>query len=139
MAVSFILLSHGVVKLVLRPEYAATGWMLQLLGFRSALELFGSAASAMLLAVGVTRYAAIGNSSRVIFLIIGLTIAFSFFGLKEAIWVLACSPCVQYVAMLIGLQRRCRFVIRTELVCIVIFIAVVSLSAFLCYSGSWFS
>jgi O-antigen/teichoic acid export membrane protein len=139
MAFGFILLSHSAVRLVLRPQYAATAWMLQLLGFRSALELFGSAASAMLLAVGVTRYAAIGNASRVVFLVVGLSIAFSFFGLREAIWVLAVSPCVQYVAMLIGLHRRVSFVIRTELICVGIFLIAVSLAVFFYHSVPWFS
>lgn len=128
MAVGFITLSHTVVGLVLRPQYAATAWMLQLLGFRSALELFGSAASAMLLAVGVTRYAAIGNTAKLSFLAVGLTIAFSRFGLREAMWVLAVSPFVHYAAMLWGLQKRFRFVLWTELACLASFLATVALT-----------
>jgi O-antigen/teichoic acid export membrane protein len=128
MAVGFITLSHTVVGLVLRPQYAATAWMLQLLGFRSALELFGSAASAMLLAVGVTRYAAIGNTAKLSFLAVGLTIAFSRFGLREAMWVLAVSPFVHYAAMLWGLRKRVRFVLWTELACLASFLATVTLT-----------
>jgi len=127
-AIGYITLSHLVVRLALRPEYAATAWMLQLLGFRSALELFGSAASAMLLAVGVTRYAAIGNTARMIFLAIGLTVAFSRFGLREALWVLAAAPLVHYAAMLYGLSKRVQFVFRTELLCFTIFLTTVLLS-----------
>jgi O-antigen/teichoic acid export membrane protein len=139
LAVGFITLSRPVVGWVLRPQYAATAWMLQLLGFRSALELFGSAASAMLLAVGITRYTAIGNTARVIYLAVGLSIAFTWFGLREAIWVLAFAPMVQYVVMLAGLQKRVRFAIRTELACFGLFLLVVSVTVFLCRSIGLFS
>jgi len=128
MAVGFITLSHTAVRLLLRPQYAPTAWMLQLLGFRSALELFGSAACAMLFAVGITRYAAIGNTAKMIFLAVGLTIAFSRFGLREAIWVLALSPFVHYAAMLWGLRKRFRFVLWTELFCLASFLATVGLT-----------
>jgi len=128
MAVGFITLSRTTVDLALRPQYADTAWMLQLLGFRSALELFGSAASAMLLAVGVTRYAAVGNTAKLIFLAAGLTIAFGRYGLREAMWVLAVSPFVHYTVMLFGLRRRVRFVFRTELVCLAIFVATVAIT-----------
>jgi O-antigen/teichoic acid export membrane protein len=139
MAVGFITLSRPVVGLVLRPQYAATAWMLQLLGFRAALELFGSAASAMLLAVGITRYAAIGNTARVIYLAVGLGIAFSWFGLREGIWVLAFSPLIQYLVMLVGLQKQVRFVLRTELACFGTFLLVVALTVFLCRSIALFT
>ncbi len=126
--IGFITLSRAVVGLVLRPQYADTAWMLQLLGFRSALELFGSAVSAMLLAVGVTRYAAVGNTSKLIFLAIGLTIAFGHYGLRQAMWVLAVSPCVHYSVMLYGLRKKVRFAFQTELVCFSIFIVTVALT-----------
>lgn len=128
MAVGFITLSHTAVGLVLRPQYAATAWMLQLLGFRSALELFGSAAATMLFAVGITRYAAVGNTAKLIFLAAGLTIAFGRYGLREAMWVLAVSPLVHYSVMLFGLRERVKFVFRTELVCFAIFVATVMLT-----------
>ncbi len=128
MAVGFITLSHFVVGIALRPQYAATAWMLQLLGFRSALELFGSAASAMLLAVGVTRYAALGNTAKLIFLAVGLTIAFGRYGLREAMWVLAVSPLVHYGVMLFGLRTQVKFVFRTEVACFAVFVATVVLT-----------
>jgi hypothetical protein len=105
--------------------------MLQLLGFRSALELFGSAASAMLLAIGVTRYAAVGNSAKLVFLGIGLTIAFGWFGLKEAMWVLAVSPLVHYFTMLFGFRKRVAFVFRTELLCFAAFLTTAGVTALL--------
>jgi O-antigen/teichoic acid export membrane protein len=131
MAVGFITLSHKTISLVLRPQYADTAWMLQLLGFRSALELFGSAVSAMLLAVGITRYTAMGNTSKLIFLAVGLTIAFTRFGLREAIWVLAISPIAHYAPLLFGLFKRYRFAIRTELACFGLFVLATAITAIL--------
>jgi O-antigen/teichoic acid export membrane protein len=128
MGVGFITLSHRVVALLLRPGYAPTAWMLQLLGFRSALELFGSAAAMLLFAVGTSRYAAIGNTSKLVFLGVGLTVAFSRFGLREAIWVLAVSPIAHYVPMLFGIYRRFNAVIRAELACFVTFLAAIALT-----------
>ncbi|MGH9512770.1 MAG: oligosaccharide flippase family protein [Terriglobales bacterium] len=128
MGVGFITLSHRVIGLVLRPQYAATAWMLQLLGFRSALELFGSAAAGMLFAVGVSRYAAIANTIKLGFLGVGLTIAFSFFGLREALWVLAVAPIAHYVPTLFGLQKRFKLVLRTELASFAAFMAVMALT-----------
>jgi O-antigen/teichoic acid export membrane protein len=134
LGVGFITLSHGFVALVLRPAYASTGWMLQLLGFRTALELFGTAAAMMLFAVGTSRYAAIANTTKLIFLSVGLTIAFSKFGLRQAIWVLALSPIAHYIPVLVGLQRRFKFVLRTELASFGLFLAVTALVAVL-YHG----
>jgi O-antigen/teichoic acid export membrane protein len=129
MCVGFITLSHWVVAHVLRPQYSATAWMLQLLGFRAALELFGSAASALLLAVGLSRANAVGHAIKTVFLGAGLAIAFGFFGLKEAMWVLAVSPCIHYFAILHPLHKRFKFVLRTEMVCFTIFLATAALTA----------
>lgn len=131
MGLGFIVLSGYAVKLLLRPQYADTAWMLQLLGFRSALELFGSAASVMLLAVGVTRYAAIGNTAKLLFMAVGLFVAFGRFGLHGAIWVLAISPFVHYCTMLVGLSRRCKFVVGAELAYFGSFVVVVVLAGLL--------
>ncbi len=131
MAVGFITLSRPVVSLLLRPQYAATAWMLQLLGFRSALELFGSAAAGTLFALGVSRYAAIGNSTKLLFLGVGLGIAFTRYGLREALWVLALSPVAHYLPMLIGLRKRFATAMRTELTAFAVFIAIAVATALL--------
>ena len=115
MAVGFITLSQPVVRIVLRPQYAATAWMLQLLGFRAALDLFATAAGATLMAVGISRYAAVGNIIKVLYLAAGLTIALSHYGLRQAIWVLAMGPAVYYVVALWGLRKTLRQVLWSEI------------------------
>ena len=115
LAIGFVTGSHRFVSLVLGPKYAMTGWMLELLGVRGALELFFSVTASMLFALGTTRYAAIGNTFKLIFLALGLTVAFGRFGFREALWVLTLAPLANYVPLLLGLNRHFKAGIRTEL------------------------
>jgi O-antigen/teichoic acid export membrane protein len=115
LAIGFITCSHLFVSLVLGPKYAMTGWMLQLLGVRGAIELFLSVTVSMLFALGTSRYAAIGNAFKLVFLAIGLTIAFGRFGFREALWVLTLAPLANYVPLLFGLNRYCKPALRAEL------------------------
>jgi O-antigen/teichoic acid export membrane protein len=116
LVVGFIVGSRWIVALLLGPKYVMTGWILQLLGFRGALELFTAATSSMLFTVGTARYAAIGNVAKIFFLAIGLAIAFSHFGFTGAVWVLAVSPIVAYIPLLVGMQRYFKSAMRMELV-----------------------
>ena len=45
-----------------------TVWMLQLLGVRGAIELFLSVTVSMLFALGTSKYAAVGNVLKLVFL-----------------------------------------------------------------------
>ncbi len=115
LAVGFIVGSQWVVHVLLGPKYAMAGWMLQLLGVRGALELFTSMSGSMLFAFGTSRYSAIGNLAKLVFLGVGLTVAFGRFGFHEALWVLALAPLANYVPTLVGLRRYCAPVMRAEL------------------------
>lgn len=114
MSCGFILFGRTVVRLLLGPRYLEAGWMLQLLGFRAALELFAAPAVAMLFAVGISRYAAIGNLAKLIFLAAGLTVAFARFGFKEAVWVLALSQIAHYVPQFWGLRVHFKPALKSE-------------------------
>lgn len=130
-AVGFIVASHAFVALVLGPKYAMAGWMLQLLGVRGALELFMSATASMLFALGTSRYAAIGNVAKLIFLAIGLSIAFGWFGFREALWVLTLAPLANYLPLMFGLRRHSRVAFRVELASFGWFAATTAAAAFL--------
>ncbi|MGA9308617.1 MAG: oligosaccharide flippase family protein [Candidatus Sulfotelmatobacter sp.] len=115
LAVGFIVGSRWIVALLLGPKYVMTGWILQLLGFRGALELFTAATSAMLFTVGTAKYAATGNVTKILFLAAGLAVAFTRFGFAGAVWVLAVSPIAAYIPLLVGMQRHFKSTMRTEL------------------------
>jgi O-antigen/teichoic acid export membrane protein len=106
MAVVFIGAGNWIVWLLLGPKYAMAGWMLQLLGFRAALDLFTSATTQMLFALGTSKYAAMGNLAKLAFLAVGFTVAFGMFGFREAIWVLAVSPIFAYIPLLRGIRTH---------------------------------
>jgi O-antigen/teichoic acid export membrane protein len=114
MAVAFIAGGNWIVALLLGPKYVMAGWILQLLGFRAAWELFTSGTTQMLFALGSSKYAAFGNLLRLGFLAVGLTIAFRSYGFREAVWVLALSPIAAYVPLFVGLYRRCKSAMRVE-------------------------
>jgi len=128
--VGFLTCSGLAVRLLLRPEYAMTAWMLRLLGLRAALELFGSGAAVMLFAVGRSKYAAIGNTVKLAFLMGGLFLAFHYFGFRQAMWVLAAAPLPHYLAQMVGLNKYVKPVVRTELACFAGFAVTVLVVAF---------
>ncbi len=122
MAVAFILFSRVLVAFLLGPKFAMAGWMLQFLGFRAALELFGTAVGMTLFALGVSRYAAIGNTTKLLFLGAGLSVAFVFYGFRQALWVLALSPIAHYLPNLVGLKRHMRSALASEIYSFAIFL-----------------
>jgi O-antigen/teichoic acid export membrane protein len=115
LAIGFITCSHLFVSVVLGPKYAMTGWMLQLLGVRGAIELFTSVTASMLFALGSSKFAAIGNVLKLVFLAAGLTVAFGWFGFREALWILTLAPLANYAPLLFGLNSYCKPALRTEL------------------------
>jgi O-antigen/teichoic acid export membrane protein len=113
--IGFLVCGKPVVKLVLNPQYAMTGWMLQLLGLRVALDIFAAPASSLIMAYGQTKYSAAGNTTRLIFMVAGTWIAFALFGVREAILALVIAQAVSYFPLMAGLTRFLPEVVRTEL------------------------
>ena len=130
-SVGFIALSHLFVSVVLGAKYQQAGWMLQLMGVRGALELFMSLTVSMLFALGTSKYAAIGNAFKLIFMSVGLTIAFGWYGLHVALWVLTLAPLANYIPLVYGLERHCKQLVRPELVSFGKFAAVTVAAGFL--------
>jgi len=114
-SVGFIAFSHLFVSLVLGAKYQQAGWMLQLMGVRGALELFMSVTVSMLFALGTSKYAAIGNVVKLAFMAVGLTVAFGWYGLHVALWVLTLAPLANYIPLIFGLDRHCKQLVRPEL------------------------
>ncbi len=113
-----------VVKLLLKPDYASAGWMLQLLGFRAAGDILVCATTSMLFAGGQSRFAAAGNIVRVMILVPGIWLSLSHGRIDAAIWVLALAPLGSYFVPLMTLYRTVRPAFKTEVVTLAIFLAV---------------
>lgn len=130
LAVVLILGGKSVVAILLGPRYVAAGWILEILGFRAAIDVFTSITTQMLFALGMSRYAAFGNVTKLAFLGVGLSVAFSHFGIREALWVLAVSSVAAYVPLLFGIRRYLRSVLRVELASFfVLIVSAVTLAA----------
>jgi len=72
----------------------------------------------------------VGNMTRLLFLAAGLYVALGWFGLREAVWVLAMSPvAVYFPAMLVGMVKHFRSLVWAELVSFVAFLASVGMMA----------
>jgi O-antigen/teichoic acid export membrane protein len=131
MAVIFIGAGNWIVWLLLGPKYAMAGWMLQLLGFRAALDLFTSATTQMLFALGTSKYAAMGNLAKLAFLAVGFTVAFGMFGFREAIWVLAVSPIFAYIPLLRGIRTHFAPVFWNEVTAVASLLAGAGITGFI--------
>jgi len=101
---------------VLTPGYQQAGWMLQLLGFRAAIEILTGATVNMLFANGHTKFAGVSNVVRLCILVPGLWIALSQYGMREAVWVLALAPLAAYAVTIHAVYRHLRDVLQVEVV-----------------------
>lgn len=132
--IGFLLVAKPFVAYVLSPEYRMTGWMLQLLGLRVALDLFAAPASNLILAQGQSRYMAAGNCIRLVFMIIGLAVAFTQFGIREAIASLVLAQALSYLPVIMGLRRLIPEVGRAEARAYIALLLVLSIATLLLFS-----
>ena len=129
--VGFLVCAQPFVKLVLSQQYGMTGWMLQLLGPRVALDIFAAPTSSLILAYGQTKYCAAGNTTRLILMVSGTWIAFARFGVRQAVVALVIAQAVSYFPLIFGLTRLLPDVARTELRWYVAFLALLGVAAVL--------
>jgi O-antigen/teichoic acid export membrane protein len=113
--IAFVACGKPLVALLLSPKYAMTGWMLQLLGLRVALDMFAAPASALVLAYGQSKYSAGANATRVILMLAGIWVAFLQFGIRGAVVSLVISQALSYFPLIVGVARLLPGVAGTEL------------------------
>jgi hypothetical protein len=95
------------------------------------LELYMSLAASMLFALGTSKYAAMGNGLKLVFMAIGLAVAFGKYGLHAALWVLMLAPIANYALLVVGLQHEHKAVVRGEIPSFLVFAVVTGAAAFL--------
>jgi O-antigen/teichoic acid export membrane protein len=123
-AAGSIVLGPWLVRLLLKPDYAAAGWMLQLLGFRAALDILAAPTANLVLAYGLSKYAAIANMVRVALLAPGLWITLAAGDFGAAVWVLTLVTLGAYATLLAGVWRVVPGALKTELVTMLLLIGV---------------
>ena len=128
--VGFLACAKPLIALMLTPEYAMTGWILQILGLRVALDVFAAPASSVILAYGRSKYSAAASMTRLVLMVAGVWYSFVYFGLYEAILSLLIAQGLSYFPMITGLSRLLPDVARSEYRWYVLFLALLSLAAF---------
>jgi O-antigen/teichoic acid export membrane protein len=96
------------IKIFYDERYQAASWMLPLLLTGSWLSILANLNEATLLGLGRPFYSAIANCSKFVFLLIGLPVGVTTFGLSGAILIVAVSDLFRYIPIAIG-QSRERF------------------------------
>lgn len=135
LGVGFIAYSNRLVALLLPPKYAMTGFMLQLLGFRSAQQVFASPTSYLILACGDSKRGAIANTARTVSMFAGIWIGFTKYGLHGAISAMAFSYVAAYLILVPGVAKNLRPVLGLELRSYALFAIAMVLASILPWPG----
>ena len=135
-AVGFLACAKPLVTLVLTPKYAMTGWLLQALGVRVALDIFAAPASTVILAYGQSKYSATASMTRLVLMVAGIWYSFVYFGLHEAVVSLIIAQALSYFPMITGLSRLLPDVASSELRWYLLFLSLISLGAFVPWPGA---
>jgi O-antigen/teichoic acid export membrane protein len=96
------------IKVLYDERYQAATWMLPVLLVGSWFAIITNFNESTLLGLGKPSYGAISNSSKFVFLLVGLPVSVALFGLLGGFVVLVLADLFRYVPILIG-QRRERF------------------------------
>jgi O-antigen/teichoic acid export membrane protein len=96
------------IRALYDQRYHAATWMLPVLILGSWFTVLATVNESVLLGLGKPSYAAIANSLKLLFLLIGLPLATSTYGLLGGVIVVASADLCRYVPILLG-QIRERF------------------------------
>jgi O-antigen/teichoic acid export membrane protein len=104
----FITTADWLVRLVYDERYQAATWILPVLILGSWFTVLATLNESALLGIGKPSYAAAANSLKLVFLIVGLALGTSSYGLLGGVVVVAMADLCRYVPTLVG-QVRERF------------------------------
>lgn len=117
-----MILGPPLVALLKLDHFVGLGWMVQLLGLRAALEIYGSPTGTVLFASGASRYSAGANVVRLVVLILGLFLTLRLWGLQGAFVALIGAPFIAYFALMPGINKHMPGALRVEAASLVVLI-----------------
>jgi O-antigen/teichoic acid export membrane protein len=124
----FIATADLLIKLVFDERYQAATWILPVLILGSWFTVLATINESALLGIGKPSYAAIANSLKLLFLLIGLSFGTSSYGLLGGVIVVASADLCRYFPTLIGqLRERFSFGRQDLLMTLSVFLMVVLL------------
>lgn len=80
-----------IISFVFDARYAEAGWMLRILALRSAMTSVFAPAETCLTSLGHSRFGLFQNVARATWILVGVPLAFSFWGVAGVVWVTALS------------------------------------------------
>jgi O-antigen/teichoic acid export membrane protein len=135
-AVGFLVFGKPFVSLLLNPKYQMTGWMMQILGLRLALDVFAAPLSNLILAFGLTKYSAAGNTARLIGMVSGVWIAFALYGLWHAVVALILAQALSYFPLIFGIKKVLPEVAVAELRWYGVFLVLLALASIITWPNA---
>jgi O-antigen/teichoic acid export membrane protein len=90
----------------LGETFQGLGAMVQILGLRAGLEIYGTTTGTALFAMGAARYSSFANTVRLVTIVGGLLLVLPLWGLAGAFVILIGAPLVAYGALMPGLVRH---------------------------------
>lgn len=114
-AAACVVLGQPVVSLLLGPEYADAGWMVQLLGLRVGFDILTVPVSGLILAAGQSQYSAAQNTLRLVALVVGLQLIVASAGLFWGVVWLVAVGWISFVVSLYAVRRLAPALFATEL------------------------
>ncbi len=100
--------SDLVIQLLFDKRYHAAGWMLPILVIGAWFSILANLNASILMGLGKPSYGAAANGAKFAFLLVGLTIGVTRFGVLGGVIVVAASDLCRYVPIFVG-QLRERF------------------------------
>lgn len=88
---AMVVLSQTVIDIIYDPRYQEAGWMLQALCIRVAMGIVLVPLETCLSSIGHARYGFYQNIGRSLWIVIGIPLAWSRFGVAGVVWVTATS------------------------------------------------
>jgi O-antigen/teichoic acid export membrane protein len=115
------------IEVLYDPRYANAGWMLQLLGLATWVQIPQASSGSLILAVGIPRWIAIANGVKFVGLVICLPLGWFFFGTAGAIAGLAGAEVFRYVTLAIAVRGLKLPILRADIAA-TLFVAAVTLT-----------
>ena len=96
---AFLALSTPIVRLLYDVRYAGAGWILPVLVIGSWFGILTSANDSILMGLARPAYPALSNAAKLITYLVGVPLAFYYYGFVAAVAVISAGEIVKYVAL----------------------------------------
>jgi O-antigen/teichoic acid export membrane protein len=112
---ALMILGNQIIEILYDARYREAGWMFQILCVRLLMAATLANTEACLVALGHPQYVLIQNVSRAIWILIAIPVAWSFMGMKGAVWAIALSEAPVLLVLWTGLLRHRVFALASEI------------------------